>query len=124
MYNNINWPAVFQNLRKAKRWWGGILKVLTKTEAKVWSRGMMYKGVSHTVLLYGRDSWVVTGEILNVLEGFHHQADRRIAGTTEKSVAYGTWEYPPVLLALEVLILYPIQEYIQRQKDTIVAQVA
>ena len=26
------------------------------------------------VLLYGSDSWVLTGETLKVLEGFHHRA--------------------------------------------------
>ena len=44
---------------------------------------------SQTVLLYGRESWVVKGEMLNILEGFHHQAARRIVGITEETCDRG-----------------------------------
>ena len=42
-------------------------------------RGMLYKAVSQTVILYGSDSWLVTGAMLKVLNGFHHRADCRIS---------------------------------------------
>ena len=34
------------------------------------------------VLLYGCESWVVTGAIMKVLEGFHHRVAQRLAGLT------------------------------------------
>ena len=37
-----------------------ISKVLMNTGATIWSSGMMYKAVEHTVLLYESESWVVT----------------------------------------------------------------
>ena len=40
----------------------------------------MYKAVTKLVLLYGIESWVVMGEMLNVLEGSHHWATRWIRG--------------------------------------------
>ena len=40
----------------------------------------MYKAVVHTMLLYGRDIWVVTEVIFKVLEGLHHWVSQRIAG--------------------------------------------
>ena len=41
---------------------------------------MMYKAVKQSVILYGSESWVVTGEMIKLLEGFHHWVARRIIG--------------------------------------------
>ena len=60
-YNKSDWPAVNKNLRKAQRQWGMIERVLAKTEAMVRDRGMMYKAVEQSVLLYDSEIWVVTG---------------------------------------------------------------
>ena len=49
-----------------------IARVFVKTGATVRSRGMMYKAVAQLVLMYRSESWVVTGDMLKVLEGFHH----------------------------------------------------
>ena len=51
--------------------------------------GEMYKAAAHSVLLYYRNSWVVTGEMLKVLAGFHHQAAQQITGMTAKRGAGG-----------------------------------
>ena len=91
---------VLQNPKKAQRQWGIILRVLTKTVATVRSHGIMYKAVSHCVLLYGSEIWLVTGATLKVMEGFHQRVARRITGMTAKRVADGEWEYPPVVEAL------------------------
>ena len=53
------------------------------------ARGMMYKAVAHSVLLYGSEIWVFKGAILKVLEEFCHRADRWITGMMEKRVADG-----------------------------------
>ena len=46
VYNNRNWPLVYQNLSKAQRQWGVIYRVLVNTVATVQSQGMMYKAVA------------------------------------------------------------------------------
>ena len=74
--------------------------------------GMMYKAVYQSVLLYGSDSWVVTGEMLKFLEGFHHQVARRIT------------EYPPLVAALEAAGLHPTMEYIRRRQINIAEKLA
>ena len=61
-----------------------IVRVLAKMVATVRARGMMYKAVTQLVLLYVSEIWVVTGDILKVLEGFRHRAARRIMGMTGK----------------------------------------
>ena len=82
--------------------------LLTKAGAKVRSRGMIYKAVEHSVIMYGIEGWVVTRVMFKVLEGFHHQVARRIMGVTEKRVADGEWVYPPVVTALESAELHLI----------------
>ena len=59
-----------------------IARFLERTVSMVRFQGEMYKAMVHLVLLYGSKSWVVTVEVLKVLEGFHHQAARRIMGMT------------------------------------------
>ena len=46
-----------------------ITRVLEKTGATVRAGGMIYKAVAHSVLLYGSESWVVTGPMIKVLGG-------------------------------------------------------
>ena len=76
---------------KKARWWGMILRVLKKTGAMVQARGMIYKAVEQSVMLYGGDIWVVMGLMLKVLEGFHHRDTREITVITEKGVADREW---------------------------------
>ena len=77
-----------------------IARVMAKTRATVWARGMMYKVVAQSVLLYRSESWVMTGEILKVLDRFHHRADRRITGMTATRGTCGWWYFPPVVAAI------------------------
>ena len=58
-----------------------------------------------------------------ILERFHHQTARQIVGMTAIRVADGTWEYPPVVAALEVSGLYSMHGCIRRRKKTIAVQV-
>ena len=49
-------------------------KVVTEPGATVWERGMLYKAVVQSVILYGSKSWVAKGEMLKLIEGFHNWA--------------------------------------------------
>ena len=69
-----------------------IERVLAKAVATVRSRGLMYKAMAQSVLLYGSDIWVVMGNILKFLEGFHHRASRRIKGMMATCGAGREWE--------------------------------
>ena len=68
----------------------------------------MYKAVYQLVLLYVRKIWVVAGDMLKFLEGFHHRAAQRITGMTAKIGARGEWEHPLVVEAMESAGLNPI----------------
>ena len=74
--NNSDWLAIYQNLRKAQRRWGIVAKVPENAGETVLYQGSMYKAVAQSVILYGRESWVVMGGMPKFLEGFHHQSAR------------------------------------------------
>ena len=44
------------------------------------------------MLLYGSKGRVMTGLILNVLEGFHHRAAKWISGITDQRAEEGEWQ--------------------------------
>ena len=100
-----------------------IERVLAKAVATVRSRGLMYKAMAQSVLLYGSDIWVVMGDILKFLEGFHHRAAMRVAGMTATRGEGSNWGYLLVVAEMESAANHPIREYIRRRKATIAEKV-
>ena len=95
-----------------------VARELENTGATVRAQGEMYKAVNQSVLLYNSESWVVTVEMIKVLEGLYHQAEQQITWMTVKHRAGGEWGYPPVVEATEDTGIHPIGEYIRRQQAT------
>ena len=60
------------------------------------------------MILYVRERWVVTGEMLKFLTGFYHQSTQRITGMAEKRGAGGEWEYPSVYEEMEDVGIHPV----------------
>ena len=58
-FNNSNWEALYQNLRKPYPRWGIVAELLTRMRETLWEQAMIYKAVVRTELLYGSDRWVV-----------------------------------------------------------------
>ena len=71
-----------------------IARVLAKKGATVWVRWMIYKEVAQLVILYGSESWVVTGEMMKVLERFNHWLARQITGMTATCDGAGSGDIP------------------------------
>ena len=69
--------------------------------------------------MYGSDIWVATGEMLKVLEGFHHRKARSITGMKATLGEGREWEYPLVGAAMEAVGLHHIREYIKMWQETI-----
>ena len=68
-----------------------VLRVLEKRGATLRSMEMLYKVVSQTVLLYGSESWVITGAMIKVLEAFHRRIMRRITVNLARRVGGEGW---------------------------------
>ena len=80
-YNNNDWAAVYQNLQKSRRQWGMVASLMERTGETVWAQRPMYKAVAQPVLFYCSKRWMVTGDILKVLEGFRYRASQYSANT-------------------------------------------
>ena len=75
------------------------------------------------VLLYGSESWVVTGEMLKVLMAFHYILARRIMRMTAKHGSGGEWKYPAVEEEMDSAGIHPIGVNIKRWQKTIAERV-
>jgi hypothetical protein len=120
-----DWPAVYANLRKARKSWARISRILARDGATPRVSGMFYKAVVQSILLFGSETWVVTKPILQALEGFHKRVARRLSGKTPYLCqTTGEWIYPPIDKALEEVGLWPIEKYIEKRQNTVADYVA
>ena len=53
---------------------------------------------------------MVKGVMMKLLESFHHQASRRIAGMADCRTENREWDHPPVADALEAAGIWPIKQ--------------
>ena len=111
-------PAMRRNLKKARRTWGRLRKVLEKEEVSSKVAGMFYQGVVASQLLYGSETWVLPPSGLRALEGFHVEAARRLTGMKPKQVN-GVWEYPHSADVLKAAGLTTIAETITKRRSNI-----
>jgi len=121
---DVDWPAVVTNLKKARKTWGRMSRILGREGADAKISGTFYVAVVKQVLLTGSETWVVTPRILKALEGFHHRAARRISRKMPRRRPDGSWHYPPLAGALRDAGLAPISEYVARRQGTIAQYIA
>ena len=120
---DVDWPAIYRNLSKARARWARISRVLSHEGADPKVSGVFYKTVVNSVLLYGCETWVVSPQVLRVLGGFHHRVARRLSGLMP-SLRQGEWYYPPLEDALSRSGLLPIEDYIMARQNRLVEKVA
>ena len=54
-----NWPAVFQNISKARKLWGLLGKLPWRGGAELTVSAKFYRAVVQAVLLFGSETWVL-----------------------------------------------------------------
>ena len=55
-----NWPAVVRNLRRARKNWAWLTRVLISEGADAQTSGHIYLSVVQSVMLYRLETWVMT----------------------------------------------------------------
>ena len=119
-----DWPAVVRNLKKARKKWGRVSRILGREGADAKTSGMFYVAIVQQILLFGSETWVVSPRVLSALESLHHRVARRLAGKMPRRLPDGSWEYPSLEKALEEAGLFPISEYIARRQRTVAQYIA
>jgi hypothetical protein len=110
---NSDWPSLCHNLLKARGRWALVSRILEKEGASVRAQGMFYKSVVQSILLFGCETWTVTGAMLKVLDIFHHRIARCITGKMAQRLPDGEWVYPPLQEVIQESGLCSMQEYIR-----------
>ena len=111
--------AMRSNLKKARRCWSRISRVLRAENAEPRVCGMFYKATVQAILLFGSETWNLSPSAIKCLEGFHLRAARRMAGMQPRKKRDGTWTYPSSEEVLEKAGLYTVSYYIEVQRQTI-----
>ena len=94
MAEDNDWPAVFSNLRKARRKWAIMTRVLGREGEYDWTLGQIYLVVVQSVFLYGSETWFMTPIIGRVLGRFHQRVARRMTGWQPQQGRDSVWVYP------------------------------
>jgi hypothetical protein len=68
--NDDDWPVVQQAINGAQMVWSCLQKLLTKADPKTMTS--IYKAMVQEVLLYGAESWVLTGTMEKTFQSFHN----------------------------------------------------
>ena len=122
--DDVDRQAVDANLRKARRAWARLERLLRAENAPPRVCGMFYKATVQAVLLFGSETWALTPTVLRRLEGFHVRAAYRMAAEHRpQRRADGTWTYPATADVLEEVGMHTVEEYIRVRRDTIAAYV-
>ena len=112
--------AMRSQLCKAHGTWARVGQVLRKENAPPRVSAKFYKAIVQSILLYGRETWVLSTASLARLEGFHLRTACRMA---KKHVPWRgphqQWVYPPSDKVLEECGMHTIQHYIDVRRETI-----
>ena len=65
-----DWPAVARNLHRARATWGRLARILGREGADPTVSRNFYIAVTQQVLLFGAESWVLTGKMEAALDAF------------------------------------------------------
>ena len=114
-YNKSNWAALYENPQKAHRRWLMVGKLVPNTGVTLLVWGILYKAVMQLVFLYRSGSQVVMGEMLKVIEAFHHWLARIIAGMMAQRKQDRGLDWTPVVEALETAGLWTINYYVKHR---------
>ena len=63
-----DWPAVAGNIRKARANWGRLARILGREGADLKVTRIFYTAVTHQVLLFGAELWVLTKKMESALD--------------------------------------------------------
>ena len=119
-----DWPAVAGNLKKARKSWGRLSRILGREGATARISGAFFKSVVQQVLLFGAETWVVTPRMERALSGFLHGAARRLTGRQARRGRNGMWHYPSLEGGMREAGLTDIGKSIANRQNTVAQYIA
>ena len=114
-----DWLEVVYNLRKVRKKWDRMSRILCGEGSDARTSGTFYKVAVQAILLFGSEIWFMTPWIGRTLGGFHHRVDLRLEGMQFKRDTEVRWEYRPLELAMASVGLDEVDTYVLRHQNTI-----
>jgi hypothetical protein len=118
-YDDNHTQAMQGNMKKARKSWGQVSRILRAMNASPKVCGVFYIAIVQAVLLFGSETWKLSPLHLKSLEGFHIRAARHMAGKMPIKNPDGTWTYPSSRDVLKAVRLQTINHYISACRETI-----
>ena len=86
-----NFPAVLKNIRKARKVWGRLGKLLRCEGADIIVSEKFYRAVVQAVLLVGAETWFMTVAMSQKLKGVHVGFLRQVTGKKTRRLGDNYW---------------------------------
>ena len=119
-----DWTAVAGNIRKAQVSWGRLARVLGREGADPKVSQSFYTAVTHQVLLFGAESWFLTGKMESALDAFQGRVARRLTGRQPRRGNDEKWFYPSLAGALKEAGVVRVRTSILRRQNTVAQFIA
>ena len=119
-----DWPAVARNLHRARATWGRLTRILGREGADPKVSRNFYIAVTQQVLLFGADSWVLTGKMEAALYAFQGRVARRLTGRLPHRGTDGKWQYLPLAEAIKDAGIVRVRTSVLRRQNTVAQFVA
>ena len=113
-----------ETLAKAQKSWGRLSRILSREGADKRLSGDLFKAVVQGVLLFRKETWVLTPRMEQELEIFMHGATHRITGKQPRRGGGGKWKYPPVKEAMREEGFEGIRKAVTRRQNTVTQYIA
>ena len=118
------WPAVVGNLRKARRSWGWLARVLSREGAYPKVSWAFYISMTQAVLIFGSETWVLTARMEKSLESFNSRVARKIMGRQPRRGKDGSWYFPSLAGAMKETGMLRIRTSIHRRQNKVLQFIA
>ena len=119
-----DWPAVVGTLRKARKSWERLARIMGREGSNPRVSGVFFEAVVQELLLFGSDTWVMTPHMGRALVRFQHKVTRRITWRHPNRWEDGGWEYPPLVAEMKEAGFEERGSYILKKQNTVVQYIA
>ena len=96
-----DWPAVAGNIKKSRRSWGRLDKVLGREGADPKVSQTFCIAMTQQILLFGAETWVLTKKMELDLEAFQGRVARKLTWRHPRRGRDGVWFYPSLVGAMK-----------------------
>ena len=96
-----DWPAVAGNIKKARRIWRRLARVLGRKGADPKVSENFYTAVTHQVFFFRAETWVLTKKMESALDAFQGRVARKLTGRQPRRGRDGRWFYPSLAGAMK-----------------------